>query len=776
MALALAFQATAASAQLRIVDTTRYDTASQMLLANEINESGEPYAEAIGYDLDQLDPMQPGVPDVTGYALGIENYEYSRYQLGVVIARSGLGLHMMWSPMVIAQAAMETDPSFDGAFTGGQPNGHREDDELMKMVMHFGHLANQMPPQNAWPQFGEFVDGDPHYAQPVDAEAFTQDFATLRWDRSRMTPQLAPAALGQTLMKQYLWAQDMLGAFHDAEGNGIVADGTVTPDLPDGTFNPDNGIFYGGDSLDGYVGQVLTAEAINKVKNLVDNLAFDGRTLGPVDLMSYDPSAGLRYFPHRIAVTEAQVPGLPPRVGSFAVVDPTSDLFDQASLLWGLVNFADMMDPGNSSDEAHVAYHSVFDGDPFPAPMAETGQPGPYDLMQGTAKVVFQNLMAMHYDADAGTFVDASRPRGSEFPMDDADEGGWEKDDHRGGDEHGDVRFGGSLTTVNAAYVLVALDSFLDVFEGTPLADQARSVVAAQADFLIDAVRDNRGLYSDQVSVNGHDDHGRRHDDHERGHDDHGRRHDDHERGRRTVLAQAAAVRGLYAAYDATGEIRYRDAANAAYGALTEYYYRPETGFFATGLGEERADYDPEVVAVLSGALREARLIGGHEDATSNYIEFWNRVANKMQLAEGVSTGVTGGDSDYDGIPYIPEQQDGLAPVFAQEAVMVLAGSDDRTDDKAGLSGAGDGGASVSASPNPFNPATVIAFDIPRAAHVSLGVYDVRGRTVQKLVNGDLAAGRHEVPFKGDQLASGLYYYILDVDGVRDVGKMTLLK
>jgi len=151
-------------------------------------------------------------------------------------------------------------------------------------------------------------------------------------------------------------------------------------------------------------------------------------------------------------------------------------------------------------------------------------------------------------------------------------------------------------------------------------------------------------------------------------------------------------------------------------------------------------------------------------------------VVNKMQLAEGVSTGETGGDSDYDGIPYIPEQQDGLAPVFAQEAVMVLAGSDDRTEDKAGLSGAGDGGASVSASPNPFNPATVIAFDIPRAAHVSLGVYDVRGRTVQKLVNGDLAAGRHEVPFKGDQLASGLYYYILDVDGVRDVGKMTLLK
>lgn len=66
---------------LRVV-THRFDTATQMLLANEINESGEPFAEALGYNLDDLDPFLPGNPDVTAYTLGIENYEYSRYQLG----------------------------------------------------------------------------------------------------------------------------------------------------------------------------------------------------------------------------------------------------------------------------------------------------------------------------------------------------------------------------------------------------------------------------------------------------------------------------------------------------------------------------------------------------------------------------------------------------------------------------------------------------------------------------------------------------------------------
>ena len=49
-----------------------------MLLANEINESGEPFAEALGYDLDLLDPMVLNDPDSIYYTLGIENYEYSR--------------------------------------------------------------------------------------------------------------------------------------------------------------------------------------------------------------------------------------------------------------------------------------------------------------------------------------------------------------------------------------------------------------------------------------------------------------------------------------------------------------------------------------------------------------------------------------------------------------------------------------------------------------------------------------------------------------------------
>ncbi len=745
--IGLVLLAASASAQLRITDTSHYVTETQMLLANEINESGEPYAEALGYDLDVLDPMQPGFPDATAYTLGIENYEYSRYQLGVVIARSGIGLHMMWSPVIRAQAAMETDPGFDGSFTG-PPNGYREDDELMKVVMHFGQLADHVPPTNAWPQFGEFVEGDPHYAQPVDADAFTHDFATLRWDRSRMIKELSPGAMGQTLMKQYLWSQDMLSAFHDTNGEAVEADGSVSPDGPDGVFDPDNGIFYGGDDLDGFVGQVLTAEAVNKVKNLVDNLAFDGRNLGSIDLMTYDPVAGLRYFPHRIAVDEEPVPGLPPQAADYDVVDPRSDLFDQASLLWGAVHFADMMNPNNSSDAAHLAYHAAFDGDPFPAAMSETGVPGPFDLMKGTAKAVFLNLMAMHFDATAGSFVDFSRPVG--FGR--SDDGGDDHDDD-GIVRHG-VQLGSRLSTVDAAYLLVALDSFLGQFSNTPLAAAARDAIAAQADFLIASV-DHRNLYREWVRVGGHD----------RG-----------QRGAPSLLAQAAAVRALYSAYDALGDARYRDAADSAYTTMVETYFRGDAGLFATGFGGRKATYDPQIMAILSGALREARLVGDHEDATDIYVSLWNNVANTMQLAEGANTGETGGDSDGDGIPFIPEQAEDLAPVFAPRAEVWLGSLGGGHDGVSPAGASGTGTVPMLATPNPFNPVTVIAFDLPQSAHVTLAIYDVLGRAVRHLIEGDLPSGVHEVTFLGDDLSSGVYYYVLDTGGNRQVGKMTLVK
>ena len=63
----------------------------------------------------------------------------------------------------------------------------------------------------------------------------------------------------------------------------------------------------------------------------------------------------------------------------------------------------------------------------------------------------------------------------------------------------------------------------------------------------------------------------------------------------------------------------------------------------------------------------------------------------------------------------------------------------------------------LSAYPNPFNPETVISYQLPVNSKVILGIYDILGREVSKLVDAEQEAGKHEVRFNGGGLASGVY-------------------
>ncbi len=78
--------------------------------------------------------------------------------------------------------------------------------------------------------------------------------------------------------------------------------------------------------------------------------------------------------------------------------------------------------------------------------------------------------------------------------------------------------------------------------------------------------------------------------------------------------------------------------------------------------------------------------------------------------------------------------------------------------------------------PNPFNPVTTIAFTIPTNANVTLRVTDVTGRLVATLVDGRMNAGNHEIQFDGSNLASGIYIYSLQTNGMRQIRRMLLLK
>jgi hypothetical protein len=80
--------------------------------------------------------------------------------------------------------------------------------------------------------------------------------------------------------------------------------------------------------------------------------------------------------------------------------------------------------------------------------------------------------------------------------------------------------------------------------------------------------------------------------------------------------------------------------------------------------------------------------------------------------------------------------------------------------------------------PNPFNPSTSIRFQMAQRSEVTLAVYDVLGRLVSESSLGVRAAGQHTVPFNAASLASGSYFYRLQMmtTGHTLLGKMLLLK
>ncbi|MBI4535296.1 MAG: T9SS type A sorting domain-containing protein, partial [Ignavibacteriae bacterium] len=77
---------------------------------------------------------------------------------------------------------------------------------------------------------------------------------------------------------------------------------------------------------------------------------------------------------------------------------------------------------------------------------------------------------------------------------------------------------------------------------------------------------------------------------------------------------------------------------------------------------------------------------------------------------------------------------------------------------------------------NPFNPSTKIQYTVPNSSHVTLKVYDLLGREVSTLVNGEQAAGSYEVAFRANDLANGTYFYKLQAGSFTSVKKMMLLK
>jgi PKD repeat protein len=78
--------------------------------------------------------------------------------------------------------------------------------------------------------------------------------------------------------------------------------------------------------------------------------------------------------------------------------------------------------------------------------------------------------------------------------------------------------------------------------------------------------------------------------------------------------------------------------------------------------------------------------------------------------------------------------------------------------------------------PNPFNPSTIINFDVPHKSKLRIKIYNALGEVVSVLADRNFDPGKYSVDFDGSNLASGIYFYSLEAENLMQVKRMVLVK
>ncbi len=83
--------------------------------------------------------------------------------------------------------------------------------------------------------------------------------------------------------------------------------------------------------------------------------------------------------------------------------------------------------------------------------------------------------------------------------------------------------------------------------------------------------------------------------------------------------------------------------------------------------------------------------------------------------------------------------------------------------------------------PNPFNPITTLIFEIPKAQMVEINIYNLSGQLVRRLYRQDTKPGYHQIAWdgcsdEGVRLPSGIYYAVMQTEGLRQSIKCVMIK
>ena len=628
------------------VNSTRFVTREHMLAAGEMQISGEPFAEAMGRDLnaysrDQLPPNLYNDPelqlvwiDLPGFSTGVESYEYSKQPMNSLAFESGAGTSLVYGPLV------DTDNAVGAAATA----------HLIPLVQHFAAGSNAAgtwvfpamtypngpPAENLlgwpgmWPTTHVFASFDPT-TDPTTAFdescsiSSDDDFmnggfrlkcpdyecdATTLHLRSRATqidPVITPGADGFSGWKYGLWVLNYLQIMHD-----VTEAGVATVDAADlaNVGTPGNtivgadstgaataaGTYIGSSSIEGFQAQMFLLELDNRAEDWLMHLSTaDGATLGGFAsrnaALAYDYAVPLRWFPGQIGVTETDDGSGFPHP-AYALASADSHALDLLGLAMGYAEVYAVTDTTNADVGGAQTARVFFDGDPFPADdQLADGEATLHDRALAMMRVAMIDLDRLHTDPATGVFADDVAMTGTTAAR------------------------GHTISTTTVAYavlglrtVLRSLSSQLELYsnntpdtaiagtllDGLPIhypADgtltftaRLAQLVRAHGDLLLDHLTDATGRAWtgwDLAAATPIDD-------------------------TDALDAHTAAIRGLFAAFLATGDNRYRDRAIAVFDRMQAVFYDTDARIYtATPTPVDSVEYTPLRFALLQSALRD---------------------------------------------------------------------------------------------------------------------------------------------------------------------------
>ena len=588
-----------------------------MFAYTEYELSGEPMVEGLGLDLDILDEDRANKPTAFDYTGGIEFYEYSEHAMYALDYESRLGVHIVNGPL--NAKAGGTAQSLGSRFIDLCAAAGWDPAELPLNLYPIS-----IPIDRALPVLGQKVDVTPVNYSTVDIlthkgnqrtvntfiPAYLRDYRSLGWQSaSPKSMDVSPTAIAGALLKDVVWAQDFVGAMHDVTSEEEVEATSSTMDR-DGEYR------FGGDSKDGINGMILTEISWDRLLMLRDRFGYDGKSLGVRIGPDYDANEHPVWFPEKINAELEEKNGAN-ALGKLTVKDGGSSLRSTWMMLWALGETYGYTDQRPANKVQNLSFLAAFDGAPFASAPKENLDLDPgkhvraddlFSLAQTLSGMVFKNLKTLHFDEKAGTLVDR-----------------WD-----------DGKMGRKVTAFDAAYALVALDVYqraLDALpvgyasasKGAPLgtneSKQALALMNKQADFIITRMIGKNGLVADSYTLG------------------------QGASGRYSLGAQFAAIRGLSAAFVASGNEAYRTAARKIYAAVDGHMFDDSAGLFNPNPGRA-FEVDSWTTGAVSGGVRALLQVVNDRESevhvpamsravlADRYTRWYQVVARGMQLSE----------------------------------------------------------------------------------------------------------------------------------------------